>query len=125
LAGTLELGAKDLRLSGRRVASIDKAGRRYLREWPAGGARNAWAGFRPLLPDGLPAIGPVPGHDGLHVATGHGMLGVTLAPATAEVLAPAVLGAEPSLELAPFSIARFGMGIPPTPAQPHAGVTPP
>ncbi|MDX6584937.1 MAG: D-amino-acid dehydrogenase [Solirubrobacterales bacterium] len=125
LAGTLELGAKDLRLSARRVASIDKAGRRYLREWPAGGARSAWAGFRPLLPDGLPAIGPVPGHDGLHVATGHGMLGVTLAPATAEVLAPAVLGAEPSLELAPFSIARFGMGIPSTPSHPHAPVTPP
>jgi D-amino-acid dehydrogenase len=118
LAGTLELGAKDLRLSARRIASIERSGRAYLRSWPEGGARNAWAGFRPLLPDGLPAIGPVPGHEGLHVATGHSMLGVTLAPATAEVLAPAVLGGEPSLELAPFSIARFGNRVPSNPAVP-------
>jgi D-amino-acid dehydrogenase len=118
LAGTLELGARDLRLSARRVASIEGAGRTYLRGWPDGGARKAWAGFRPLLPDGLPAIGPVPGQEGLHVATGHSMLGVTLAPATAEVLAPAVLSGEPSLELAPFSIARFGNRVPRTPAVP-------
>jgi D-amino-acid dehydrogenase len=116
LAGTLELGAKDLRLNARRVASIERAGRKYLRGWPDGAPRTAWAGFRPLLPDGLPAIGPVPGQDGLHVATGHSMLGVTLAPATAEVLAPAVLSGEPSLELAPFSIARFGNRVPAAPA---------
>jgi D-amino-acid dehydrogenase len=108
LAGTLELGARDLRLDQRRLGSIERAGRDYLRDWPSGGARSAWAGFRPLLPDGLPAIGPVPGLDGLHVATGHGMLGVTLAPTTAEVLAPAVLDDKPSLALAPFSVARFG-----------------
>jgi D-amino-acid dehydrogenase len=61
-----------------------------------------------LLPDGVPAIGPIPGHRGLHLATGHAMLGITLAPATAEVLAPAVLDGRPSLPLAPFSVARFG-----------------
>ena len=111
LAGTLELGATDLRLSARRVGSIARAGREYLRGWTPGGTQRAWAGIRPLLPDGLPAIGPVPGQAGLHVATGHGMLGVTLAPATAEVLAPAVLYGRPSLELAPFSLARFSTGL--------------
>ena len=38
-----------------------------------------WAGLR-TLPDGLPLIGPVPGRAGLFVATGRGMMGVTLAP---------------------------------------------
>lgn len=107
LAGTLELGARDLRLNDRRLRSLEEAGGKYLRGWEPGCLRVRWAGFRPLLPDGLPVIGEVPGHDGLFVATGHGMLGVTLAPATADVLAPAVLDGRTSLELAPFSAARF------------------
>jgi D-amino-acid dehydrogenase len=61
-----------------------------------------------MLPDGLPALGPVPGHPGLHIATGHAMLGVTLGPTTGELVAPAVLDGRPTAELAPFSLARFG-----------------
>jgi D-amino-acid dehydrogenase len=54
-----------------------------------------------------PVIGPLPGHRDLHLATAHSMFGVTLAPTTAEVLAPVVLDGHPSPEFAPFSIARF------------------
>jgi D-amino-acid dehydrogenase len=108
LAGTLELGARDLSVDPRRLASIAKAGRDYLRGWSDSATQQGWAGYRPLLPDGLPAIGPVPGKPGLHVATGHSMLGVTLAATTGELLAPAVLDGLPSLALAPFSVARFG-----------------
>lgn len=118
LAGTLELGTRGLGLNSGRVASIEDAGQRALRGWNGRAEWRGWAGFRPLLPDGLPAIGPVPGHRGLHVATGHAMLGVTLAPTTAALLAPVVLDGKPSLELAPFSIARFdnrgGRAIRPT-----------
>lgn len=108
LAGTLELGSRGPGLSRGRILAIQRAGERGLRGWPADAKTHHWAGFRPLLPDGMPAIGPVPGHDGLFVATGHSMLGITLAPTTAEVLAPVVLEGGPALELAPFSVARFG-----------------
>jgi D-amino-acid dehydrogenase len=112
-AGTLELGSRDPGVDPRRLRALDDAGARYLTGWRANPARAGWAGQRPLLPDGLPAIGPVPGHDGLFVATGHAMLGITLAPATAEILAPAVLSGRPALELAPFSVARFdNRGVP-------------
>lgn len=107
LGGTLELGARGLALSKGRLAAMERAARRTLGEWTADVEWRRWAGFRSLLPDGLPVIGPVPGLDGLHVATGHGMVGVTLAPTTAEVLAPAVVDGGPELQLAPFSIARF------------------
>jgi D-amino-acid dehydrogenase len=107
LAGTLELGARSLALSPARLRALDDAAGRYLRGWRPSPVRHRWAGLRPLLPDGLPAIGPVPGRAGLFVATGHAMLGVTLAPATAELLAPAVLEDQGLLELAPFSLARF------------------
>lgn len=107
-AGTLELGTRSTAPDGRRLRALDDAGTLYLDGWRANPSRAGWAGMRPLLPDGLPAIGPVPGHEGLFVATGHSMLGITLAPVTAEILAPAILAARPSLELAPFSLARFG-----------------
>lgn len=106
-AGTLELGSRNAGVDARRLRALDAAGSRYLKGWRANPARAGWAGQRPLLPDGLPAIGPVPGHDGLYVATGHAMLGITLAPATAEILAPAVLSGRAALDLAPFSVARF------------------
>jgi D-hydroxyproline dehydrogenase subunit beta len=47
---------------------------------------------RPVTPDGLPVIGPVPGADGLHVASGHGPYGISLGPASGRVAADAVLG---------------------------------
>jgi D-amino-acid dehydrogenase len=52
-------------------------------------------------------VGALPGQDGLFVATAHGMLGVTLAPATAELLMPLVLDDQLSEDLVPFSPARF------------------
>ena len=48
----------------------------------------------------------IPGLDGVYLATGHGMLGVTLAPATAALLAPLVLEGRAAPELAPFDPAR-------------------
>lgn len=107
LAGTMELGTTEPGLNRSRIAAIKAAGRRSLVGWNDAGAVE-WAGFRPMLPDGLPAIGPVPGLPGLHVATGHAMLGVTLGPTTGETLAPVVLGGRVTSELAPFSLARFG-----------------
>jgi D-amino-acid dehydrogenase len=107
LAGTLELGTSGLGVDRRRVAGIEAAARCSFSGWSEAGEWTTWAGLRPLLPDGLPALGPVPGHPDLHLATGHSMLGVTLAPTTAAVLAPVILDGSPSPELAPFSIARF------------------
>jgi len=64
-------------------------------------------GMRPLTPDGLPLIGRMPGYENVFVATGHGMIGVTLAPVTGELIAEMVVdGARPSLA-APFDPARF------------------
>jgi D-amino-acid dehydrogenase len=79
----------------------------YLPEWRPTRVRSTWAGLRPLAPDGLPVVGALPGQDGLFVATAHGMLGVTLAPATAELLMPLVLDDQLSEDLVPFSPARF------------------
>ena len=43
-------------------------------------------GFRPCTPDQLPIIGPIPGYKNAYVASGNCRLGVTNAPATAQLL---------------------------------------
>jgi D-amino-acid dehydrogenase len=107
VTGTLELAGIDLDLNTRRMRALLEGARRYLRDWQPRDPRVEWAGLRPLAPDGLPVIGELPGQDGLYVATGHGMLGVTLSPATAALLAPLVLEGRLSPELEPFRPGRF------------------
>ena len=41
-----------------------------------------WVGLRPMVYDDLPVIDRVPGKQNLLVAGGHGMLGISMAPAT-------------------------------------------
>ena len=67
---------------------------------------TTWAGLRPLTSDGLPLIGRAPRDAKVFVATGHGMLGITLAPATAALLAPFVLEGRSDPVLEPFDPAR-------------------
>jgi glycine/D-amino acid oxidase-like deaminating enzyme len=68
--------------------------------------RRAWAGFRPWLPDGLPAIGRVAG--GVWTSTGHEGSGVGLGPISGLLLAEAISGAEPRFDLSSFDPRRFG-----------------
>lgn len=110
LAGTMELTGLDDARDARRLQAMRRGARRYLQGWDEGGEQVEWAGLRPLLPDGLPAIGLVPGYANCAVATGHGMLGVTLAPATAGAVAELLLEGRGAPELGPFDPARFGRG---------------
>lgn len=91
VSGTLELGARRLNLSSGRLRAITDAARRALPGWAMPAQAADWAGMRTLSPDGLPYIGPVPGAPGVHVATAHATLGITLAPLTGELLADLLL----------------------------------
>jgi D-amino-acid dehydrogenase len=107
LAGTMELARRQSGRAAQRLAAVARSAEAYVATFaPDGHRRVEWEGERPLTSDGLPVIGPVPGEPGLHVATGHAMLGMTLAPATGAALAPVVLGERDAAELAPFRIDR-------------------
>jgi glycine/D-amino acid oxidase-like deaminating enzyme len=67
----------------------------------------AWAGLRPWLPGGLPAIGPTAAASGLWIATGHEGAGVAHGPITARLIAQAICGEQLDLDLAPFDPDRF------------------
>ncbi|MYT21594.1 FAD-dependent oxidoreductase [Streptomyces sp. SID7760] len=68
---------------------------------------RTYHGFRPYLPDHLPAIGPDPRLPGLLHACGHEGAGIGLAPATGVLIAAALAGAQPPLSLAPYRPDRF------------------
>ena len=53
------------------------------------------AGSRPLSSDRHPIIGPVPGVEGVFLATGHGTKGIHLAPITARIIANHILQGSP------------------------------
>lgn len=105
LAGVLELGVRGATVPPQTGARLVAAAAPYLTRTPRAPSA-AWAGLRPVTADGLPLIGAVPHADGLFAATGHGMLGVTLAPATAAALAPLVLHGEAAPALEPFAPGR-------------------
>jgi len=65
-----------------------------------------WMGFRPGSPDGMPYLGPVEGHPGLWVATGHYRNGVALAPGTADMMSRWMMGEAPALDMRDFRVNR-------------------
>jgi D-amino-acid dehydrogenase len=110
LAGTMEFAGLDTVINPVRVAAIRDAPARYFADWhpQRDTASGPWAGARPMTPDGLPIIGRLPGLANAWVATGHGMLGVTLGPGTGRAMAQAIgTGTIPAL-LTPFDPQRFG-----------------
>ena len=107
ISGIFELGGRDLSVNRRLLEGVLRSASVFLRDWVMEEPRFEWAGMRPTTPDDLPLIGAVPGFEHLYVATGHGMLGVTLAPATAAALAPLVLEDHTVPELEPFRLDRF------------------
>jgi D-amino-acid dehydrogenase len=119
LAGTLELGTDPDALGRRRVEAVAEAGIRHVAGLADARVTHVWGGLRPMTPDGMPIVGRAPGDDRVILATGHGMLGITLAPTTGEHVATLARGLELHSELAPLRPDRFRL-LPRSPSVPTA-----
>jgi len=114
IAGTMELSGNNRRLDWRRIVAIARASRDYLGHWYdspdelMGLIHEPWVGGRPMLPDGLPVLDRVPASRNAYVATGHGMLGITLAPVTGSAMAEYVTEGRRPAGLELFRADRFG-----------------
>ena len=107
VAGTMELAGIDSRLNPNRVAALERVAERAAPGVLDGHRSSPWVGMRPLTPDGLPLIGRIATRDNVWVASGHQMLGMTLAPATGRALASWILGGAAPSGLEPFDPSRF------------------
>lgn len=107
LGSTMEFSGLSESIDPVRIAALKRGASEYLEE-PVGPVEvEQWYGFRPMTYDDLPIIGPAPKHRGLWIASGHGMLGMTLSAGTAAMLADQMAGREPDIDPTPFLPARF------------------
>ncbi len=109
LAGTMELSGINERIRPERVEAIVRSAARTFRGWPTDlRIPTVSTGLRPLSADGLPLIGWLPGFTNLSIAAGHGMLGLSLAPSTGDILAEMMTTNSTPAVLKPFDPGRFG-----------------
>ena len=106
VGGMAELAGYDLRLNPRRRATLEKVTGELF---PGGDMAQAqfWTGLRPMTPDGTPLVGATPLNN-LHLNTGHGTLGWTMACGSAQLLADQILGRQPAIRTEGFDMGRYG-----------------
>ena len=109
-AGTLELAGLDTSITERRVDAILKAVPQYVEDLDVSKVDRSktWSGLRPCTPDGLPYLGRFRGHENLVAATGHAMIGITMATATGKLVSQIVQGEETEIDIRPLQPDRFG-----------------
>jgi len=107
LGSTMEISGYDTSLNRRRLDALERGAAEYLHV-PTGPAKQEeWYGWRPLSFDDLPLIGLAPGRERTWLATGHGMMGVSMSVATARLIDELMTGKQPHLDPAPYAPGRF------------------
>lgn len=107
LGGTMEFSGYGLDIDRKRIARIKNSAAQYLKEPFGTPLLEERSDLRPMSYDDLPIIGRPQNHRNLFLATGHGMLGISMAPGTGKLVADLVRGVKPAIDPAPFSPARF------------------
>ena len=107
LGSTMEFSGYDTSLNRTRLDALRRGAEEYLHDPVGPEVVEEWYGWRPMTPDDLPTLGRAPGMDNLVLATGHGMLGVSMSAITGLLVSEVVTGKKPSLDLAPYDAARF------------------
>lgn len=106
VGGAVELGGLDLPPNFRRSEAMLKKAQSFLPGLNGNGGVQ-WMGFRPSLPDSLPAIGRARSTPRVIYAFGHGHLGLTQSAGTARLVADLLTGDQPAIDIHAFSPQRF------------------
>jgi len=107
LGSTMEFSGYDTTLNRTRLDALARGAAEYLQQPVGPEVEEEWYGWRPMTYDDLPILGRAPGYRNLTLATGHGMLGVSLSAVTGQLITELLSGRRPSLDLAPYTPARF------------------
>jgi len=107
--GTMEIGKINQQINMNRVAGIVESIPKYFPGFkPATPQpKDIWFGFRPCSPDGLPYIGLSGKYNNLAIATGHGMMGLSLAPATGKLIDEVLNEKTTSAGISQFAANRY------------------
>jgi len=106
VGGTAEISGYSKSLDPARRATLDHS---LTDMFPRGGDLSKatfWCGLRPMTPDGPPVIGATR-YANLHLNTGHGTLGWTMACGSARVLADQLSGRKPDIDASELTVDRY------------------
>jgi D-amino-acid dehydrogenase len=106
VGGTAELAGFSLALHEGRRRTLEHV---VTDLFPRGGdvsKASFWCGLRPMTPDGTPIIGATP-YPNLHLSTGHGTLGWTMAAGTGRLMADLLSGRKTDISLDGLTMARY------------------
>ncbi len=106
VGGAVEFGGLDLPPNHARADAMLTKAAAFLPGLKITGGRQ-WMGFRPSLPDSLPAIGRARATPRVVYAFGHGHLGLTQSAGTARLVADLLTDRQPAIDIASFSPQRF------------------
>lgn len=107
--GTMEIAPMNEKVNMNRVEGIVNSIPNYYPDYKIQVPKvdQIWYGFRPCSPDGLPYIGYSKGLKNLIIAGGHGMMGVSLAPATGKLIAELAQGDKLTTDISLYKADRF------------------
>lgn len=107
IGSTMEFAGYDERTDPNRLAILREAARIYLKTPFAEPTMEEWWGWRPMIYDGKPIIDRTPAWTNGFIAAGHGMLGVSMGPATGRLLSELVSDAKPHVDPGAYALSRF------------------
>ena len=107
LGSMMEFAGFDTSIPARRIQQLQDSASHYLASPSSVGELQTWYGWRPMTWDSLPIIGRTPRLENVYLATGHNMLGMSLATATGKLIAELMSGQSTHIDPAPFSPQRF------------------
>ncbi len=107
--GTMEIAGLNEKISPQRVQGIIEAAPRYFPNFQVSdfAGIEPWRGLRPCSPDGLPYMGRPRRYGNVIVATGHAMMGLSLAPISGKLVSQIATGDKPEIDLSLLSPDRF------------------
>ncbi len=107
LGSMMEFVGFDSSIPERRIRQLREFAKPYLVEPFTDEIQETWYGWRPMTWDGLPIIGRVPRLDNAYLATGHNMLGLSLAAGTGKLIAEIIQEKTTHIDSMAFSPERF------------------
>jgi len=107
LGSTMEFSGYDEGLNQVRLQALRRAAAEHLHEPEGTELQEEWWGWRPMSMDEIPIIGPSTRWSNLHLATAHGMLGISMSAATGELVAAQLLDKPAAIDPKPYAPARF------------------
>jgi D-amino-acid dehydrogenase len=107
ISGTLEISGMDDIINQHKVDSILHAVPEYYPQLKIHTPGPVWFGYRPCTPDGLPYIGRWKDGSSVIIATGHAMMGLSLAPVTGRMVSDIVSSQDSVSPAAKLNPSRF------------------